>query len=256
MDPDIEMDLRFILRRNLKDITKKYAFYVDCLRTVLEEKGVTAEALHSYLLSVSAFSSSCSGHRLALVSDNKHELEKAETVRDIFDFLTTECASFLNCEIFQDIMEKYNINEDRKELKYHEHLKAYIKKHTVSEFVKINPLLKPKKGCKKLTLKYDIDSTCKLAKVQELKNCIAEILELNPSALHIIDIEDGCVLVTFAIPASVADIIFTPDTVFTSQQENALRDASVQWLECNGNTFHFNLKEIHAESPGMYVAKL
>ena len=249
MDPEVEMDLRFILEKNLKEIIKQYGFYVDCIRTILEERDISPKALRSYLISVSAFSSSCSGQRIALMSDKKHELEKAETITDIFIFLTTECASFLNYSIFQDIVEKYNIVEDRKELKYCEHLKAYIEKHTISEFVEINPLLKPMLATKKLTLKYNVDQTCKLAKVEELKHSIAEILKLNPSALHIVDIEDGCIVVTFLMPASVADAIFTPGTVFTSRQEDMFQSALVVWLECNGYTFHFGT-EVQTGRPG------
>ncbi len=77
-----------------------------------------------------------------------------------------------------------------------------------------NPLLKPKNGSKELIQKYDIETTCSLAKVDGLKKLIAEIMNLNPLALELVDVKDGCVVVTFLIPASVADTIFTPDTVF------------------------------------------
>ena len=239
LNSDVEMDLKFVLERNLKGIIRKYGAYIDCLRALLEEKGVSPVALRSYLLSVTAFSNKYDGQRLALISDKKNKLENAETITDIFIFLTTECASFLNYDIFQDILEKYKINEDQKELKYPEHIQDYIEKHKVSEFVKINPLLKSKNSFEKLTLKYDVEYTCRLAKVKELKNSIAEIMDLNPSALHIVDIKEGCIVVTFLIPASVADSIFTPDTVFTSEQEAELRAASVKWLKCKGYTFFF-----------------
>lgn len=258
MDPEVEMDLKFMLEKNLKNIIKKYASYVDCLRAIIEEKKVTPKALKSYLLSLPAFcSSSSNAERLTLMSDKEIELENAETVTDIFTFLTTKCASFLNFDIFQTILKKYNISEDRKELKYCEYVEAYIEKHKISEFVEVNPLLKPKIGSKKLTLKYDIEYTCKLAKLFELKNSLAEILELNPSSLHIIDIKHGCVVVTFHIPASVADVIFTLNTFFTPEQEDKLRAASVLWLECNDYSFQFNegevqkpKAEVHTEIPG------
>ncbi len=247
LSQEVEMDLRFILEKNLKGIIRKYASYVDCVRAIVEEKGVSPEALRSYLFSLSAFSSSYKGQRLALMSDREHELEKCNTITAVFTFLTTKCASFLNYDIFQDVIKKYNINDDREEFKYTEHIMAYIEKHKISEFVKINPLLKDKDGSKKLTLKYDIEYTCKLAKIKELKISIAEILDVNPSTLHIVDIEEGCVVVTFLISASVADAIFTPDTVFTSQQKEKLQAASVQWLKCNGHNFNFG-KE--TENPG------
>ncbi len=143
--------------------------------------------------------------------------------------------------------EHYKVIEDQEVLRYQEHLNAYIKKYKISEFVQINPLLKQKNGSKELILKYDIETTCTLAKVSELTKLIAEI---NPSALELVDIEDGCVIVTFLIPASVADAVFTPNTVFTPQQEDELRAAKVLWLKCNGYTFDFKEAKIKRDNPG------
>ncbi len=247
MDPNVKMDLEFILERNIEEIIKKYASYVDCILAIM--KGVSPEDLRSYLLSLSASSKSFNGQKLSLMSDKKLELKEKNTINDIFDFLTTESASFLNYDIFETIMKKYRIVEDREDLKYHDHLRAYIEKHKIIEFVKINPLLKEKDGSTRVTLKYDIEITCSLAKVNDLKKFIAKILNLHPSTLQIVDIEEGCVVVTFLIPATVADAIFTPDTVFTPQQEEELQAASVLQLECNGYTFNFE-KEAHSENPG------
>ena len=233
------MDLKFVLDKNLDGIITKYASYVDCLRGIIKEKGVPPEDLRSYILSLSAFSKSYKGEMLTLMSDKECELEKKETITSIFTFLTTKCASFLNYEIFQKILEYYKVSDDQERLKYPEHLKAYIEKHKISEFVKINPLLKPKSDSEKLILKYDIENTCRLASIFELKQFIANILDLHPSTLRIVDIEDGCVIVTFYIPASVANAIFTLNTVFTSQQEEKLRAASVLWIKYDSYTFHF-----------------
>lgn len=132
-------------------------------------------------------------------------------------------------------------------MSYHEHLKEYIEKHKVSEFVKVNPLLKEKVGFKELTLKYDIEYTSKLAKVDELKKFLAIIMGLHPSALHIVDIKEGCVVVTFLISASVADTIFIPGIAFTPQQEDELETASVLWMKCNGYTLNFGMEKLAEE---------
>ncbi len=250
MDPEVRMDLKFILKKNLKEIITTYATYVDTVRVLVEKIGVSPEELRSYLLSLPATSKSSRGQELTLLSDKETELKRCDTIIEIFNYLKTKCASFLTYDIFQCTLKYYNISEDQERLRYPEHLNAYIEKHKISEFASINPLLKHKKGSKELTLKFDIKNTCKLAQVDELKNVIAEIMDLNPSALELVDIEDGCVIVTFLIPASVADAIFTANTVFTSQQEDELRAASVLWLKCNGYTFHFGKTIVYTESPG------
>ncbi len=252
MDPDVKEDLEFILENNLRKIIAIYACYVDTIRGIIKEKGVTPEDLKSYLLSLSAFSQSSVGQQLALFYDKETELKQCNTIAEIFIFLSAKCVSFLDYEIFQDILNYYKIDKDQERLKYSEHFESYIKKHKVSEFATVNPLLtKYAKGSQKLVLKYDVEQTCRLAKIKKLQKFIAKILDLNPSALQIIDIKEGCVVLTFLIPASVADAIFTPDTVFTPQQEDELRAKSVLRLMCNGYTFDFGReKEDPADSPG------
>ena len=237
LDPKVKMDLKFILNRNLKEIINKYAKYVDCLRARIEEKGVTPKALRTFLLCLSASSSEA---ELALISDKKKELEKAETIADIFSFLTTECASFLNYEVFQDIIENYDVSVDHEKLKYPDNLLAFAEKHKISEIAAIIPRLPVPNDASELIVKLNVENTCKLAKVFDLKSSIAKILDVFPSALIIFDIKDGCVVVKFYIPAFVAGTIFTPNTVFTPQQEDVFRSASVLWLECNGHKFQFS----------------
>ncbi len=255
MDPDIVEYLELILEKNIRRIIAKYAAYVDTIRGIVKEKGVTPEDLKSYLMSLSAFSKSSTGKMLGLLCDKEIELKQCNTIAEIFIYLSSNCASFLDYEIFQDILDYYKIEEDQERLKYCEHLKSYIYKHKISEFVMVNPLLKKyTKSSEKLILKYDIEQTCKLAKIKELKKFMAKILDLNPLTLQIVDINDGCVVVTFLIPASVADAVFTPDTVFTSQQEDELRAESVLRLECNGYKFDFGKeKEDPTDSPGKLV---
>ncbi len=79
----------------------KHASYVDCLRVAVKEKGVTAEDLQSFLLSLPASSITKKGQQLTLLSDRKHELQECNSITAIFNLLTTTCASFLNYEIFQ-----------------------------------------------------------------------------------------------------------------------------------------------------------
>lgn len=239
MDVGVKTELERVLHRQLQDIVTKYAVYVDCLRVAVVEKKVTVNDLVSYLLSLPATSLSRNGQNLTLLFNRETELKKRNTITEIFNILTTKCASFLNYGIFQFILKHYEINDASEELQYPKHLKAYINRHKVSEFAKINPLLKPKNGSKELIVKFDIETTCRLAKITDLRTCIANIMEISSLALEIIDIQEGCVVVCFFIPAHIADALFTPNTEFTTQQEEEFRAASVLWLKCNGCTFHF-----------------
>lgn len=195
----MKRNLKYILERNLREIIEHYGSYVDCLRGIIEEKRISPKALRTYLLTLSAFSESSTNQSLTLMSEKKYEFQKAETIPDIFTVLVTECASFLNYEIFESIIRKYKIKRQKyKSLQYPELLRAYVLKHKISEFIEINPLLKSRKGSKELTIKYDVESSRRLAKVIDLEKFIANIFGLLPSALEIVDIKDGCAIITFS----------------------------------------------------------
>lgn len=249
MNPDILKDLKYKLRLNLKEIIKRYSSYVDCVRSTIISKGVSARELCAYLLTLSAFSHL--EKEDVLLSSSKLQLEKASDVNDIFIILITDYASFLNYGIFQTLLEKYAIDEGQEELRYPEHLKAYVEKHKISEFIEIKPILgKLTATMQKITLVFNINQTCKLAKLFELENDIAEILGITPLGLRLLDVERGSVVVTFLIPGYVARMIFTGNRlaeIFSQRQMERFRALHIQCLKYNNNEWHFD--EAHIDTP-------
>ena len=244
LHPAIRKDLQQQLEINLEQIIRRYASYVRCILTSVQAKGVSVTDLRSFLLDLTAFQSGCS-EQCNLLSGVKKELDKANTINDIFDLLSCECASFLNFAIFQFIMDEYRIEdtEGRDRLKYPEHLDEYIQKHKVSEFIAINPALKQharSEGSVELVLKFDVELTCKLAKVVDLHSAVAKILHVRPSALQLLSIEEGCLIVKFLISAKVADIVFVCDKELTPEEYEDFRALEVVWLECNGCKHDFS----------------
>ena len=237
LDSDTEADLEQQLNRNLKQIQGQYADYVDCILTIVEENGVSAERLSAYLLNLCAFSND---RKEVILSDLRAEIESAGSVIKIFNILSTKYASFLDFDIFQSILKKYGRNESREDLNYPMHLEAYIKKHKIIEFIKINPNLeKLNDTSKKLNIKFGIKKTCNLENLKKIKETVANILGLQPSTLRLLSVKKGCVLVTFLIPASIAECIFTSNTVFTPEMEERFVAASALWFQCNGFEFDF-----------------
>ena len=193
---------------------------------------MSAKDLCFYLLTISAFNHK--EKKLMLLSSHRADLEKAADLYDILGLLSKEYASFLNYNIFQIIVGKYQLNEGQEELKYPEHLAAYINRHKVSEFIEINPFLqKFTKTSKKLVLKFDIESTCRLSKFLDLKKAVANILHLKPSALRLLSITEGCLVATFLLPAFIAKDVFPRDNPLTQHQMQEFRALSVRWLESN-----------------------
>ncbi len=245
LDPDVRADLMQQLELNLVNIRNQYASYVRYIRVAIEEKGIGFSDLRSFILSLLAFNKKydSSNKQLKLFSGKKVDFGKANSIIDIFD-LILECCSFLDCNVFQEIVKQYGIDCNNKEnivVRYPKILKAYIDKHRVSEFVLINPLL-GNLDSKKVTLKFDIISlTCKLGTVMELQKAVANILGLRSSALKILSIEEGCILLTLLIPTSIADVLFNSDTKLSSKQIVQFQDLSALWLQCGNCIFDFKV---------------
>lgn len=83
---------------------------------------------------------------------------------------------------------------------------------------------------KELVLKIDIESTARLAKLKVLKSAVAKILGLKSVSLRLVDVTDGCVVVTFLIPTLVAEIVFNKYVVLADEQVEKFKAQSVLWL--------------------------
>ena len=100
--------------------------------TIVEKKGVDAKQLSSFLLALPASTSTSDDQRFKRLSDLKDDLQNVQTVPDIFFILNSKYASFLDYEIFEDMLENYGCNDETNEkLKYPMHLKAYLQKHKI-----------------------------------------------------------------------------------------------------------------------------
>ena len=242
LHPDTLMELKLQLERELKSIMIKYSHYIRHIRLCVKEKGVSVEDLCTDLLSMPA--TSIPEQELSLLSGQRAELEKAVSINGIFNILITKYASFLDYDIFQFIVDTYQIDSGQEELKYSENLEAYLEKHKVSEFVAINPSLKKYIDSTELTIKVDVDLTFRMAGIKNLKIVIAKILKIKPAALRLLDIKDGCILVTLLIPVPVADSIFNKHTFLSRQQTKKFEELPVLWLECNGCRFDFGAKAL------------
>ena len=194
--------------------------------------------LCSDLMNLTAFNHT--RKKRSLLSSHRTELHNATELNGIFDLIAIEYSSFLNYDVFRWIVDRHHLDNGQEEFQYPQHLKAYLNSHKISEFVEINPLLKGfSDASKEMVLKVDIKLTSELAKLERLRAVVAKILRLKPAALRLLDVEEGCVVVTFLISSPVAEIIFSKHSVLTVEQVEEFRALNVLWLECNDRTFSF-----------------
>ena len=240
LDPDTLRDLRRRLKKNYKEINARYASFGVSLRQAVTATGVTLDDFRHFLLGLSPYVDDYGDEQPRLLDHVKAEIKMADSIIGIFIVLTTECCSFMDVDIFQSIIDEYEIdtNSDVK-LQYSEHLKSYLLNHKISEFIMINPKLDRFKNSDKLVLKFNTDLSSSITKVLDLKSAIADILGLkSAAALRLLSIKEGCVVVTFSILSTVAESILARG--LTAKQEADIRALSVVWLKCGD----YKLEEI------------
>lgn len=113
-----------------------------------------------------------------------------------------------------------------------------------SNFIDINSELKDfteSDADVKTILKWDIKLYSEFSEVFELRKEIANILGLKMSTLRLLDIEEGAIM-TFLVPANVADIIFTGEKKFTAEEVKVFQRLLVLSLKCGDSKFNFEEK--------------
>ena len=226
-----------------------YAAYVSTLCECIKEKGITVEQLTSFLLNLSALK--YQHDQCHLLAGKRELLKRASTINKVFDVIGEECASFLNYGIFRAIATKFEVVH--KDLNYAEHLKEYLNKHKLSEFVKVvkqmGPLMKEMDPTKmEITFKLDIEVTNTIARVYDLEIAIADALGLDPMALELTDVSEGCLIAKFLIPMIAADVIFTNKGDLTDDQVEQLMALPIIWVKYEGHEYILNkIKTMEAQ---------
>ena len=248
LDPVVREDVEQLLAWNLEEIRKRYGDFVSFIHDSLMEKDITVESFRVFLMSRPALESDDNDEQHKLLVCIREKLKQAPTVNKLFEVLMEDYGSFINYEIFQNILDKYKIKDEHNTgvLNYPEHLKAYFDKHKLSEFLQINRgLEKITDPSKELILKFNIKLSERVTKVLALKKSIAKILKLKSSALRLVGIKEGCIIVTFLIPDFLADP--------TPMQIQEFKRLPVMWLCCGDHGFLF---EVSSSSLGKFVCNI
>ena len=176
------------LKGSFVEIQTQYAHYIMHILKSVKKKEESASDLKFFLCNLPAFKYHTDTKQHKLLDGKKRELKEKETITDIFEFISDE-SSFLNYGMFQSIAEKYEIEDNCDAMGYPERLKSYLEKHTLSELSKVSRALEKKCDPSiNFTFKFDIKLTERVAAVYDLKQYIANILDLND--LELVDITD------------------------------------------------------------------
>ena len=220
-------------------IFSAYSDYTNCIAESLVKMKVDIRKLRAHSLSLCP---GCDERNLMPLSFRAGD--KFEQLDNVYDFISElrKFTSFLDCSLFEEIIRQFKIKNQEK-LKYPEKLRQYIMKHTVSEFMEIDP---------KLTLNEYTDDTKELViilDIEQITNFLKEVLDIGQVLAYVMNIDqrqllihkigEGSVTVTFLIPTSVAEYMFSgrKECIFSQEQFEEFRKVSIVMLKCNDYEF-------------------
>lgn len=235
------MDLKHQLKIVRDRLVFRYASYVSCVCECVRNTGATAEQLRTFLLDLPAFSPEDSTQHCKLFPGSKIDYDVTDSVYTLFAVISLEYASYLSYDLFQVILDWYCSEGecDSVKLKYPGYLKQYIEQHKILEFVEVHPELERCTGASKIVkVETGIKSTCSIARLVQLRNDIAALLDLEPYVLRLHRIDDSHMIVAYLIPTLVADAVFADGRKWLERRER-FRSYSVRWLKCDDLELNF-----------------
>lgn len=242
---DIRMDLKQQLQCSVREVIHHYASFVSNVCSSLINTGLTAEVLSSFLLSLPAFKNERMKERgLVLLSGVRDQLEKAESIYDVINTLSVDHASFVNCDIYKNIVGEFGCERDHDRLsRYLELLHDYIDRHKLLEYIELNPTFgRVADASDKIIVRLDVDLTMRISQLLDHRIKLAAVLGLWGTTLRLFDLEEGgTVIITFLIPGILAREVFA-DLTLTPQQVGEFRALSVVWLKYRDTTLNFAME--------------
>ena len=225
--------LEEMLDEDVREMTREFG----CLVTKTcdsVEKRISVGKFSASILALRAYEPAPEERDRSLLDEHREEIKRATAISEIFNILCPYW-NYLNCELLEYIIKLYGTSEDAERLaSYHEKLHRFCK-HRIFEV----PM--PGSGTstgdskqKKFSVKLNVreGTTCK--ELRQIKGRIAKILHVKMAVLIIVNVDPGCVQLTFLIPKFIAQEIFP----LSSQQVSALsKEASVIRMECGDYVF-------------------
>ena len=193
-----------------------------------EQQRIEVKKVVFELMCLDALEPGLKDHHIPTLSHYREELSNATNFNEVFQAIRDN-VSFLNYEIISHIIEKFGNSADTQELRnYETHFEAYCRQKTFEcPPNTFGPVRNNKNVCLVIKTAGDLNNfTHNQAILFQRK--LSKILKLTKYPLRLADVNDGCIQLTFAIPACLEEHVFP----LSDSQKNELRDIGVESLVC------------------------
>ena len=184
------------LNSDIRTMERKFAKLQLSIRESLKERHVPYMKLVDHLMAYRYLHSVLTDKSTLYLSHQQSDLEKAESMDNIFRILTPFW-SFLDFELLEDIVDDRTLGADgdRQRLdEYSTSLKEFLYSWKVDAYEVCHHTSESVESQVKLHFKLDTDS---LAMYRDVKAAIARILDVQVHALQLYSIQEGCVELSF-----------------------------------------------------------
>ena len=195
---------------------------------------VSVKELHNRLSSLGAYRPT--RNPVPLLRDQLDEIKRAADVEEVFSILVNYY-SFFNYRVIEKLIGWFGTEEDKERLEmYTENFRRFCKRRTFEcpHGIFGHTIIKGKTNLvMKAEESWDPSEGCSLESVLRLRNCVAEILEVESETLYLCQIDKGCVELLFQVPSFVEEDIFP----LSVEQERSLTSVGVTRLTCGSYSF-------------------
>ena len=226
--------LRGRLTNDYRQINSEYSRFSRSIRKSLRDREITPKQLAEVLLELNAFCLRVHDQHKPLLDARLDEIEKAESVNDVFKILHPY-GSFFDCYIIKHIVNS-NLctDEDREKLKkYLDKLDEYCQRSIFECPHFATPEQDPKFQTLVMKMDDDISTSFTMKALEAFRNQLATSLHLEGHTLRLCSVENGCFQLIFQIPDFVRAATFP----LSIEQKKDLIKLQIKRLECGGNQF-------------------
>jgi len=177
----------------------------------------------------------------SLLEEVMDDIWKAETMEMLFRLLT-KFWSWYNHFLLEKIIDRFGDNEDQERLKkFREKFTIYSKNRLV-DLSSAGDSLKlgvgGGKGQVPLLLKIDKEwDAIPVSQLADIQQNVASILKVESHLLYLASVRQGCIVMTFLVPASLVGWAFP----LSPSQKELLASAKVKRLKCGSYYHRFSL---------------
>ena len=221
-------DVEYRLETEAQEIIEQFANFMSDVEDSLEEAKIPLGKVKSYILNLRAFTNNL-GVKV-LDEEDKKEIKRAKTLSDIFIILC-EYISFFNYHIIESIVGKYGSAKARKMLQdYIQVFNNFCQRSIfeVPEYI-FSSDCTSRKMARVLVFKHTETGDDRIDEIKRMIGKVANIFQLQPSALQLCSIKKGCVELHFLISAAVVNCIFP----VSPSQDSALSEIGVKVFSCD-----------------------